>query len=155
MDVRKVVSLGDFMDELDKSIIALLKSDARMPLAMLARRLKVARSTVQARLERLETSKVIAGYTLRLGAGADPARLRASVLLGVEPRSHAALLSRLKALSEVERVLSTSGRVDLLLQLACPDTQSLDLLLDEIGAMPGVRSSESLVHLGTKIDRVV
>ncbi|MDO9637943.1 MAG: Lrp/AsnC family transcriptional regulator [Pseudotabrizicola sp.] len=143
------------MDDLDRNIIALLRADARLSLAMLARRLKVARSTIQARLERLEDNGTIAGYTLKLGEGADPNRLRATVLLTIEPRTQAALLTRLKSISEVERVFTTSGRVDLLLQIACPNTQVLDQVLDQIGAMTGVHSSESLIHLSTKIDRAV
>ncbi|WP_103333882.1 Lrp/AsnC family transcriptional regulator [Pseudotabrizicola formosa] len=143
------------MDDLDRNIVALLRADARLSLAMLARRLKVARSTIQARLDRLEDNGTIAGYTLKLGEGADPNRLRATVLLTIEPRSQAALLTRLKSISEVERVFTTSGRVDLLLQIACPNTQVLDQVLDQIGAMTGVHSSESLIHLSTKIDRAV
>ena len=143
------------MDELDRTIIGLLSADARMSVATLARRLKVARSTIQARLERMETGGVIAGYTLKLGEEARQGRLRASVLLCIEPRSQAAILSRLKALSEVERVFTTSGRFDLLLQVAAPNTSVLDGVLDQIGAMTGVRSSESLIHLSTRIDRAV
>lgn len=140
---------------MDRNIIGLLGADARMSVATLSRRLRVARSTIQARLERLETSGVIAGYTLKLGEGAREGRLRASVLLTVEPRSQAAILTRLKAVSEIERVFTTSGRFDLLLQVSCPNTQVLDQVLDQIGAMTGVRSSESLIHLSTKIDRAV
>ena len=143
------------MDDLDRSIIALLSADARMSVATLARRLKVARSTIQARLERLETGGVIAGYTLKLGEEARQGRLRASVLLTIEPRGQAAILSRLKAIAEVERVFTTSGRFDLLLQLAAPNTAALDNVLDQIGAMTGVKSSESLIHLSTRIDRAV
>ena len=143
------------MDELDRNIIGLLGADARMSVATLARRLKVARSTIQARLERLETTGVIAGYTLKLGEGARQGRLRASVLLTIEPRAQANVLSRLKSVNEVERVHTTSGRVDLLLQVAAPDTSVLDLVLDQIGEMTGVRSSESLIHLSTKFDRAV
>ena len=106
------------MDDLDRGIIGLLSADARTSVATLARRLKVARSTIQARLERLETGGVIAGYTLKLGEEARQGRLRASVLLTIEPRGQAAILSRLKAIAEVERVFTTSGRFDLLLQLA-------------------------------------
>jgi predicted ArsR family transcriptional regulator len=58
------------VDDLDRNIVALLSQDARTSIAVLARRLKVARSTLQARLERLETSGAIAGYTLRLGEAA-------------------------------------------------------------------------------------
>lgn len=35
------------MDDLDKALVALLIADARQPLATLARKLKVARTTVQ------------------------------------------------------------------------------------------------------------
>lgn len=143
------------MDELDRNIIGLLGADARMSVATLSRRLKVARSTIQARLERLETSGVIAGYTLKLGEGAREGRLRASVLLTIEPRSQAAVLTRLKSIAEIERVFTTSGRFDFLVQVACPNTQVLDQVLDQIGAMTGVRASESLIHLSTKIDRAV
>lgn len=143
------------MDELDRNIIGLLGADARMSVATLARRLKVARSTIQARLERLETTGIIAGYTLKLGEGARQGRLRASVLLSIEPRAQAGVLQRLKAISEVEKVYTTSGRFDLLLQVACPNTQVLDQVLDQIGQMTGVNSSESLIHLSTRIDRAV
>ncbi|MDR0808153.1 MAG: Lrp/AsnC family transcriptional regulator [Gemmobacter sp.] len=143
------------MDELDRNIIALLSADARMSVATLARRMKVARSTVQARLERLETGGVIAGYTLRLGEAARQGRLRASVLLTIEPRAQAAILTRLKSIGEIEKVFTTSGRYDLLLQVAAPSTQVLDQVLDQIGALAGVVSSESLIHLSTKFDRAV
>ena len=143
------------MDELDRNIIGLLGADARMSVATLARRLKVARSTIQARLERLETTGVIAGYTLKLGEAARQARLRASVLLTIEPRSQAAILQRLKAVPEIERVFTTSGRFDLLLQIAASNTQVLDSVLDQIGGLAGVKSSESLIHLSTRLDRAV
>ena len=143
------------MDDLDRGIIAQLGADARISVAVLARRLKVARSTIQARLERLETTGMIAGYTVRLGEAARQGRIRATVLLTVEPRTQATILTRLKALPEVERIHTTSGRIDLLLQVAAPTTTVLDDVLDAIGAVPGVKSSESLIHLSTKIDRAV
>ena len=126
-----------------------------MSVATLARRMKVARSTVQARLERLETTGIIAGYTLKLGEAARQGRLRASVLLTIEPRAQAAIITRLKAIGEIEKVFTTSGRYDLLLQVAAPSTQVLDQVLDQIGALTGVVSSESLIHLSTKFDRAV
>jgi DNA-binding Lrp family transcriptional regulator len=141
------------VDELDRGILTHLAQDARMSVAVLARRLKVARSTVQARLERLETSGSIAGYTLRLGDCAREHRIRATCLLTIEPRSQAAILGRLRSLSEVERIHTTSGRVDLLLQLAAISTSQLDDVLDQIGGLTGVKSSESLIHLSTKLDR--
>lgn len=143
------------VDDLDRSILGLLSADARISVATLARRLKVARSTIQARLERLETSGIIAGYTVKLGEAARQGRIRATVLLTIEPRAQPAILTRLKAIPEIERVHTTSGRVDLLLQIAAPSTAVLDAVLDQIGEMSGVKSSESLIHLSTKMDRAV
>lgn len=143
------------MDDLDRNILSQLSQDARVSVAVLARRLKVARSTVQARLERLEGSGAIAGYTLRLGEAARATRIRATVLIAIEPRSLPGILSRLKVMPQVERIHSTSGRVDLLVQLACASTTELDETLDRIGLAEGVRSSESLIHLSTKLDRAV
>ena len=143
------------MDELDKGILGLLSADARISVATLARRLKVARSTIQARLERLETTGIIVGYTVKLGEAARAGRLRTTVLLTIEPRAQAAILTRLKSIPEVERIHTTSGRVDLLLQLAADSTQQIDTVLDQIGEMQGVKRSESLIHLSTKVDRAV
>ena len=141
------------LDDLDRALIAQLRADARQPLATLARRLKVARTTVQTRLERLEAQGVIVGYTVRLAEGGAGAQIRASVLLTIEPRAQAQILTRLRGLVEVERVHTTSGRFDLLIELAAQSTSALDRVLDEIGTIPGVRASESLIHLSTRLNR--
>lgn len=141
------------MDDLDQSLLSLLAANARAPVAKLAKKLGVARSTVQARLDRLETAGVIAGYTLRLGETTRDARVVATVLLRVEPRATPTVLGRLKALPEVTQTHTTSGRFDLTLRLSAQTTADLDRVLDAIGGIPGVQDSETLIHLTTKIDR--
>jgi DNA-binding Lrp family transcriptional regulator len=141
------------MDETDERLLSALAADSSTSTAELARRLGLARSTVQARIERLERRGVIAGYTIRMGERAGRARIRATVLLSVEPRSAAQVLSRLKPMSEVESCHTSTGRVDLILTVAAEDTERLDAVLDRIGAIPGVTDTESLIHLATKFDR--
>lgn len=140
------------IDETDRQLLAALSEDARAPVAELARRLGIARTTVQARIDRLVARGVIAGFTLRLGA-AHKAPIRATALVSIEPRAAAAVLSRLRALPGVTSVHTTSGRVDLIVGLSAQSTEELDDTLDRIGEAKGVRSSESLIHLSTKIDR--
>lgn len=140
------------LDETDTQLLALLSENARAPVATLARKLGLARTTVQARIDRLETSGAIAGYTLRLGDAARP-RLRATALLSIELRSGPTVLDRLKSLPAVESVHTCSGRFDLIVQLAADSTSELDDTLDNIGEAKGVKSSESLIHLSTKLDR--
>lgn len=140
------------IDDTDRQLINLLQENARLPVATLARRLKLARTTVQARLDRLETGGVIQGYALRLGEGLR-APLRATVLVSIEPRSGPTVLARLKSLPQVQRVHTTSGRWDLIVTVEADSTEGLDDTLDRIGDAKGVRSSESLIHLSTKIDK--
>lgn len=140
------------MDETDQALITLLQENARLPVATLARRLGIARTTAQARLERLESCGVIAGYTLRLSARSHPA-LRATALLSIEPRSGPAVLARLKSLPEVRQVHTTSGRFDLIVTIEAATTEALDETLDRIGEARGVKGSESLIHLANKLDR--
>ena len=75
------------------------------------------------------------------------------MLLSIEPRAGPAVLARLKSLREVRRVHTTSGRFDLIVTLEADTTAALDDTLDRIGEAKGVRGSESLIHLATKLDR--
>ncbi|GAB4283615.1 MAG: Lrp/AsnC family transcriptional regulator [Roseovarius sp.] len=140
------------IDNLDRALLALLAENARMPVAVLARRLGLARTTVQARLDRLEATGVVQGYTVRLNESLR-APLRATALISVEPRSAPAVLARLESLPQVRSVHTTSGRFDLIVGLEADSTEELDAALDRIGEARGVRGSESLIHLSTKLDR--
>ncbi len=140
------------LDETDRKLLTLLSENARAPVATLARQLTLARTTVQARIDRLETSGAIAGYTLRLGDIARP-RIRATALLSIELRAGPAVLQKLKTLRAVETVHTCSGRVDLIVTLSADSTEELDDTLDQIGEAKGVKSSESLIHLSTRLDR--
>ncbi|PRY25496.1 AsnC family transcriptional regulator [Aliiruegeria haliotis] len=141
------------MDELDQNLISALAADSSTPTAQLARKLGIARSTLQARIERLERTGVIAGYTIRLGEAVERRRIRATVLIHVEPRSTASVLQRLRPMRAVEACYTTTGRMDMVLLIVGETTQELDETLDAIGAIPGVRDTESLIHLSTKFDR--
>ncbi len=143
------------MDDLDQSLLRLLADNARSNVADLARHLGVARTTVQARIERLESRNIIAGYTIRIGDVARSQRIRATVLLQIEPRANATILARLKTLAALESAHSCSGRFDMILQVAAQTTTELDNIIDLIGEIPGVLKSESLIQLATKIDRAV
>ena len=73
------------IDHLDRRLIQLLQANARESTAMLARKLGVARTTVVARLARLESSGQIVGYTARLGGDAAGRSVQAFVGVTVSP----------------------------------------------------------------------
>ncbi len=143
------------LDSTDRAILAELAVNARLPVAKLAVRIGLARTTAQARLERLERSGVIAGYTVKLSPDAQRGMIRATVLVHITPAALTAVLAQLKRLAAVETVHTTSGRFDLACQLRTSSTLELDETLDRIGEIEGVLALESLIHLSTRIDRAI
>lgn len=143
------------LDDLDRQIIALLAANSRLPVAKLGQKLGIARTTAQARLDRLERTGIIAGYTLRLSEAARRGMIRATVLVHITPAAQSAVITQLKRLPAVEVAHTTSGRFDLACQLRTASTLELDETLDRIGEIDGVLAMESLIHLSTRIDREV
>ena len=60
--------MNERLDAIDRQLLSLLQANAREPAAILARKLGLARTTVVARIARLEREHVVAGYDVRLAA---------------------------------------------------------------------------------------
>ncbi len=141
------------LDDLDRRLIALLQADARTSSADLGRQLGVARTTVLARLARLEKSGTIVGYTVRLGSDEGDGGVEAYVGITVQPRAGGVVTQRLASLPELRQLCSVSGEADYLALLRAASPARLDALLDEIGAFEGVLKTTTSVVLARRIDR--
>lgn len=137
------------MDDTDRKLIGLLRDDARMPVVELARRLGVARATVQNRMARLESEGAIVGYTVRLRPEAEPHRIRA--IMGIEIQGHEG--------GEIRRILrgdpnivalhTTNGRWDLVAELRADSLEALDKVINAIRSIRGILNSETSILLST------
>jgi DNA-binding Lrp family transcriptional regulator len=141
------------LDELDRNLLVLLRVNARESAANLARRQGVARTPVQARLGRLESTGVIAGYTVRLGQDVSGGGLQACVGISVQPRAGRDIQRRLGKMPEVHLLCTVSGEFDYVAWLHAASPEQLDGLLDEIGDIDGVTKTTTSVVLARKIDR--
>lgn len=141
------------MDNADRDLISLLQANARESTANLARKLGLSRTTVVARLARLQRSGVIVGYTVRLGTDDTRPQVRAHVGITLQPKSSAAVINRLQKLPELLQLSSVSGEFDYIAILRADSTARLDALLDEIGLIDGVIKTTTSVVLALRIDR--
>lgn len=141
------------MDDTDRHLLSLLQANAREPAATLARKLKLARTTVVARIARLEREGVIAGYGVRLGQRLEQAAVRAYCGLIVAPKTGAAVVRALERLPEVEELSAVSGSYDYMVFLRCETNEQLDALLDRIGLIEGIQHTHTSVVLSRRIDR--
>ena len=140
-------------DPIDRQLIALLQANARESTANLARKLGVARTTVVARLARLEQAGAIVGYTAKLGSEAADRGVQAFVGITVQPRAGREVVKKLGSFPELRQLASVSGEFDYMALLRAESTMRLDALLDEIGEIEGVIKTTSSVVLALRVDR--
>ena len=140
-------------DQTDRELIALLQANARESTANLARKLGVARTTVVARLARLESEGVIVGYTTKLGSEASDRGVQAFVGISVQPKAQREVIRQLSRLPELRQLASVSGEFDYMALLRADTTMRLDALLDEIGEIEGVIKTTTSVVLALRVDR--
>lgn len=140
-------------DPLDRELIHLLQANARESTATLARKLGVARTTVVARLARLEASGAIVGYTTRLGSEAADQGVQAFVGITVQPKAGREVVAKLSRFPELRQLASVSGEYDYMAVLRAESTMRLDALLDELGDIEGVIKTTSSVVLALRVDR--
>jgi DNA-binding Lrp family transcriptional regulator len=141
------------MRDTDTDLIALLRANAREPTASLARKLGLARSTVQERIARLERNGTIAGYTVRLSDSADAGKLRAVVMISADPKQADRVTAELKKLPEVRTLSAVAGAYDLIAVVESDSASRIDALLDRIGRAPGVARTVSSIVLSEKFSR--
>ena len=127
------------LDDTDQGIIALLRSDGRMPYRAIARDLALTEATVRSRVRRLEESN-----TMRVVAVTDIEAAGYSMLLAigvqVENRSPEAVARELAELPEVFSVNVAVGAHDVEILVVAEDQAALnDLSGRRLPAVPGVR----------------
>jgi len=139
------------VDQLDARLIGLLRDEPRIGLMEVARRLKVARGTVQARLAKLTERGVIRGFGPELDTHRMGYPLMAFVFLQI---SQGQLKEAVRVLEEVPEVLeatATSGPSDLLCRIVARDTEHLQDIVNRALSNPAIRRTTSYIALSEQI----
>ncbi len=137
----------------DHQIISVLKENGRIPISVLARKLGVARTTAQKRLNHLEQNGAIQGYTVKLADDSVSGLFQAYVNLVVEPHASAGVANALEKIPQVEALFTVSGKIDFVAIIRVISPVELDAVLDKICALTGVRDTRSALVLASKFDR--
>ncbi len=137
------------MDDIDRELIALLRTNARATVASLAKSLKVARGTVQNRIAKLERSGIIAGYGVRLKPHTDTHRVAAMMTIEVEGNHLERVLRTLRGDPEVHTLHTTNGRWDLIAEISAASLESLDQVISRIRRIDGITRTETSLLLST------
>jgi DNA-binding Lrp family transcriptional regulator len=137
------------MDSTDRHLISLLRDNARLSVAALAKTLKVARGTVQNRLARMEQEGTIVGYTVKLKPHAEEQRIRAFMTVAVEGNRTDEVLRALRGDPAVGALHTTNGRWDIVAELRSDSLEAVDKVLSRIRQIDGISNTETSLLLST------
>lgn len=137
------------LDDTDRRLIALLRDDARLPVAHLAKVLRISRGTVQNRLDRMQADGVIVGYTVRLKPEAEEQRVRGWMSIAVEGNRAAQVLAALRGEPCVQSLHTTNGRWDVVAEVRADNLEAFDRVLTRIRTIEGIAATETSILLST------
>ncbi len=137
------------MDDTDRQLVSLLRDNARVSVASLAKVLRVSRGTVQNRLGKLEADGTIVGYTVRLKPQAEAHQIRALMTVAVEGNRIDQVLSRLRGDPAVSALHTTNGRWDIVAELRADSLEAFDRVLGRIRLLEGIANTETSLLLST------
>lgn len=140
------------IDALDANLIALLAEEPRIGVLELSRRLRVARGTVQSRLDKLVERGVVQGFgpdvsTRALGFG-----VTAFVTLEIRQRTgHDPVAVHLSAIPEVLEAHTITGTSDLLCRIVARSNADLQRVIDGIVSHEGIQRASTAIALAEQI----
>jgi len=137
------------LDHMDRTILMILQEDARTPFAEIARKLRVSEGTIHLRVKKLQEGGVIEGYHARLAPAKVDKDLTAMVSLKADPSRYAEVLNRLVEMEDVYEVFDMTGEFYAMLKVRASDIESLAKIIDRIGDIEGVTSTQTAVALRT------
>jgi DNA-binding Lrp family transcriptional regulator len=147
-----VVILTSSLDDLDIRILTTMREQPRIGVLEMSRRLGVARGTVNARLDKLQSRGVITGF----GPEIDPARMGfpvlAFVFLEIVQGRLDEAVGDLRDVPEVLEAHGVTGTRDLLCRVVARDNGDLQDVINRMVRHPAVRRSTSYISMSRQID---
>ncbi len=145
------------IDNLDKSILTTLQSNARISYAEMAKSFGVSPATIHVRIEKLRQAGIITGTHVHV----DARKLGFDVccFIGINlarAGDYPSALAQLQALPEVIEAHYTTGKYSIFVKVMVPSIDDLQqLLINKIQSITEVQATETLISLQQPIQRPV
>jgi Lrp/AsnC family leucine-responsive transcriptional regulator len=139
------------VDHIDRSLIELLRGNARLSYAELARQVGLSAPAVHERVGKLEASGVIRGY--RADVDPEAIGLGVTAIIGIvqdSGRESDEVMETLRAQPEIESCYFMAGEESFLLTARVGTIAELEHLIVRLNRIPGVTSTRTAIALSTK-----
>ena len=139
------------VDSIDAAILDLFAAEPRIGVLEASRRLKLARGTVQARLDKMAARGIVTGWGPDVDTTALGFPVTAFVTLEIAQRGHDEIGRRLADIPEVLEVHTITGSGDLLCRLVARSNADLQRVIDLVVATEGIGRASTVIALATQV----
>ncbi|UBH25566.1 Lrp/AsnC family transcriptional regulator [Micrococcus porci] len=138
------MSTSSPLDRVDRAIVRELSQDGRLSVAALAERVHVSRAHCYSRLNRLQNSGVITGFSARVDPVKTGFTASAHVMLKLRQHDWRELRAALLAIPEVWHVSLVGGNMDVVLLVRARDTADLrHVIFEKLQSLPAVVDTQT------------
>ena len=139
------------VNDLDASILALLKRNARMSVTQMSHELGASRVTIDAHIKKMEQSGVITGYTVTLGAEEFRHNVSGWIMITVEANREESAIDMLINMTEISRLFTTNGRWDLAAEIQTQTLETFDSAISRLRKIPGIKETDTILLLSSRL----
>lgn len=149
LDMSSMLPIG--IDELDAKLLTAMAATPRAGVMELARQLAVARGTIQARLDKLQTRGIVTGFGPDLHLETLGYEVLAFVTLEIAQGRLADVVAHLANIPEVIEAHSTTGPGDLHCRMVARTNEHLQLVLNEVLEVAGIVRTSTQIALTEQV----
>ena len=136
-------------DEKDLKILRILQENGRASYSEIARKVGISEAAVYARVQKLIRQGIIRNFRAIIDPEKLGYQLTAFVAISANPGKYEKVLNELAEIEEAQEIYDVTGDYYCLVKLRAPDREALAKILDRIGALDGVVSTETRIVLRT------
>lgn len=134
------------LDEIDISILRLLRGNSRMSLQEMSRITGISDATIQFRLKRMKANGVICGFTIMTNPAATGYAVTAIVLVQTDADKHDDAKIALTKIPEISEVYEVFGEYDLFIKVWSKSLEDLNSTInDKIRSIEGIEDLLEIV----------
>ncbi|MBQ1215786.1 MAG: Lrp/AsnC family transcriptional regulator [Firmicutes bacterium] len=138
------------MDIIDVKILEVLQANSRVSISELSKKVNLSLSAVSERLKKLESSNVIEKYTVILNSQALDKELSVIMNISLEnPHMTSDFLNFVRTEDEILECHYVTGEYDYVLKITTRNTATLELLMNRIKGISGIKRTQTNVVLSS------
>ncbi len=134
------------LDDIDLSILRLLRQNSRMSLQEMSRITGISDATIQFRLKRMRTNEVIDSFTIMANPAATGYAVTAIVLVQTDADKHDDAKIALAKIPEISEIYGVLGEYDLFIKIWSRSLEELNAIInDKIRSIDGIEDLLEIV----------